>query len=47
MSSVRQATRQARRVRPCSNVSSKLSGMLQVFASFRQAPADVMFCTVQ
>ena len=46
-SPLRQTTRQARRVRPCSNVNSNVSGMPNVFASFRQAPPPLRSCTVQ
>ena len=45
--SVRHTTRQAQRGRPCSKVSSKVGGIPEVFASLRQAPALVMFWTVQ
>jgi hypothetical protein len=44
---VRQTTRHNRRVRPCSNVRSKVSGTPNVLASLRHAPPPVMFSTVQ
>jgi hypothetical protein len=47
LSSVRQTTRQQRRVRPCSKVRSNVSGKPNVLASLRHAPAPVMFFTVQ
>src|SRR4029078_4729746 len=44
---VRQTTRHRRRVRPCSNVRSKVSGTPKVLATLRHAPTLVMFSTVQ